>query len=255
MTEDHRRSPSEAQRTVDEVTGLRRRTRRARQAFWFPLLVFGALILGSTPLYTLPSLTNTPDGVVVGGGHAPLGLLAPGFAAGLFWLIGVPVAYVATAMFYLWRGHRRGVRTTWRAYVFVGLGLFAVVALLTVNLPRKVPGRRLFIRLFDYLPGDLVVRGLVPLLAIAVGFMILAVAERSWAFGLFAIVFFAVALTANLYDMSNVADRLALQGGGPEVNNLVVGLLALLGGIGFGVDALLRSRRLSTVRGPRRVPA
>jgi hypothetical protein len=255
MTEAGGRSASEAQRTVDEVTGLRRRTRRARQAFWFPLVVFGALILGSTPLYTLPPLTNTPDGVVVGSGRAPLGALAPGFAAGLFWLIGVPVAYVVTALFYLWRGHRRGVRTTWRAYVFVGLGLFVVVALLTVNLPRKVPGRRLFIRLFEYLPGDLVIRGLIPLLAIAVGFMILALAERSRAFGLFAIAFFAiaffaVALTANLYDMSNLTDRLARQGGGPEVNNIVVGLLASLAGIGFGLNALLRSRRPGVVRGP-----
>ena len=123
-----------------------------------------------------------------------------------------------------------------------------------MNLPRKVPGRRLFIRLFEYLPGDLVIRGLVPLLAIAVGFMILAVAERSWALGLFAIAFFAVALTANLYDMSNVADRLALQGGGPEVNNIVVGLLALVAGIGFGLGALLRSRP-GAVRGLRRVTA
>jgi hypothetical protein len=254
MTENDGRSPVEAQRTVDEVTGLRRRTRRARQAFWFPLLVFGALILGSTPLYTLPP-TNTPDGVVVGSGHAPLGALAPGLAAGLFWLIGIPVGYVVTAGFYLWRGHRRGVRTTWRAYVFVGLGLFAVVALLTVNLPRNVPGRRLFIRLFEYLPGYLVIRGLIPLLAVAVGFMILALTERSWPLALFAVAFFAVALTANLYDMSNLAYRLARQGGGPEVNNIVVGLLALLAGIGFGLTTLLRSRGPNAVRGRRRVVA
>jgi len=138
---------------------------------------------------------------VVGGGHAPLGLLAPGFAAGLFWLIGVPVAYVVTAMFYLWRGHRRGVRTTWRAYVFVGVGLFAVVALLTVNLPRRVPGRRLFIRLFDYLPGDLVVRGLVPLLAIAV--RIHDPGSSGAELGLWAVRdrLLRVALTANLYDI------------------------------------------------------
>ncbi len=176
-------------------------------------------------------------------GHASLGPLAPDLAASLFWLIGIPVAYLLTAAFYLWRGRRRGVRTTWRAYVGTGLGLFAVVALLLVNLPRKVPGRRFFLSLFDHLPGDLVIRGLIPLLAIAVGFMILALAERSWALGVFAIVFFAVALTANLYDMSNLADRLALRGGGPEVNNIVVGLLALLAGVGFGLAVLLRGRR------------
>ena len=255
MTEYEGQSPGDARRTVDEVTGLRRRTRRARQAFWFPLLVFGALILGSTPLYTPPPFVNAPDGVVVDGGHATLGPLAPDLAAGLFWLIGVPVAYVVTAMFYLWRGHRRGVRTTWRAYVLVGVGLFAIVALLLVNLPRKVPGRRFFISVFHHLPGDLVIRGLIPLLAIAVAFMILAVAERSWAHGFFAVAFFAVALTANLYDMSNLADRLALQGGGPEVNNIVVGVLALLGGIGFGLTALVQSRRTGGVRGQRHVIA
>jgi hypothetical protein len=255
MTEYDGQSPTDVRRTVDEVTGLRRRTRRARQAFWFPLLVFGALILGSTPLYTPPPFVDAPDGVVADGAHATLGPLAPGPAAGLFWLIGVPVGYVLTAMFYLWRGHRRGVRTTWRAYVCVGLGLFAIVALLLVNLPRKVPGRRFFISVFHHLPGDLVIRGLIPLLVIAVAFLVLAMAERSWALGLFAVVLFAVALTANLYDMSNLADRLALSGGGLEVNNIVVGLLAMLGGIGFGLVALVGSHRAGAARGPRRVTA
>jgi hypothetical protein len=255
MTEYEGQSPGDARRTVDEVTGLRRRTRRARQAFWFPLLVFGALILGSTPLYTPPSAVNVFYGDAVDGSHATLGPLAPDLAAGLFWLIGVPVAYVVTAIFYLWRGHRRGVRTTWWAYVLVGVGLFAIVALLLVNLPRKVPGREFFISVFHHLPGDLVIRGLIPLLAIAVAFMVLAMAERSWSLGLFAVALFAVALTANLYDMSNMADRLALPGGGPEVNNIVVGLFALLGGIGFGLAALVQWRRAGAVRGPRRVTA
>ncbi len=221
------------------------------------MVVFGALILGSAPLYTLSPPINTPDGVVVGSGNASLGALAPDFAASLFWLIGVPIAYAVTTMFYLWRGRRRGVRTTWRAYVVAGMGLFAVVALLLVNLPRKVPGRRLFLNLFDHVPGDLVIRGLIPLLAIAVGFMILAVAERSSTLGLFAVGFFAIALTANLYDMSNLADRLALSGGGPEVNNIVVGALALLAGIGFGLAALLRGRRprLAAAVGPERTTA
>ena len=250
-------SPDAARRTVDEVTGLRRRTRRARQAFWFPLIVFGGLILGSTPLYSLPPPASIRDGIVVGRGHATLGPLAPDLAASLFWLIGIPVAYVLTAAFYLWRGHRRGVRTTWRAYVATGLGLFAVVALLLVNLPRRVPGRQLFVNVFEHVPGDLVIRGLIPLLAIAVGFMILAVAERSLALGLFAVVFFAIALTANLYDMSNLADRLALRGGGPEVNNIVVGSLALLAGAGFGLAAVLRNGRprFAAAGGPRRTAA
>jgi hypothetical protein len=259
MEEHTPQSPAAARRTVDEVTGLRRRTRRARQAFWFPLMVFGALILGSAPLYSLPPPASIFDGVVVGNGYDPLGgeLATDPHAASLFWLIGIPAAYLLTAAFYLWRGHRRGVRTTWRAYVVTGLGLFAVVALLLVNLPRKVPGRRFFLNVFHHLPGDLVIRGLIPLLAIAVGFMILSLAERSWALGLFAVVFFAVALTANLYDMSNVADRLALRGGGPEVNNIVAGLLAPLAGVGFGLAALLRGRRpwFAAAGGPERTTA
>jgi hypothetical protein len=259
MEEHTPQSPDAARRTVDEVTGLRRHTRRARQAFWFPLMVFGALILGSAPLYSLPPPASIPDGVVAGNGYDPLGgkLATDPHAVSLFWLIGIPVAYLLTAAFYLWRGHRRGVRTTWRAYVVTGLGLFAVVALLLVNLPRKVPGRRLLLSVFDHLPGDLVIRGLIPLLAIAVGFMILAVAERSLALGLFAVVFFAIALTANLYDMSNLADRLALHGGGPEVNNVVVGSLALLAGAGFGLAAILRNGRprFAAAGRPRRTAA
>ena len=54
------------------------------------------------------------------------------------------------------------------------------------------------------LPGDLVVRGLLPLIVVAVGFAALAGAQRSVEFGVFAAGFFAVALVANLYDMANL---------------------------------------------------
>ena len=54
------------------------------------------------------------------------------------------------------------------------------------------------------LPGDLLVRGLTPLLTIALSLLVLAWAERSEPLGIFAVFFVALALLANLYDLSNL---------------------------------------------------
>src|SRR5436190_24100736 len=45
------RSPG---RLLEEMTGLRRRARRTRQAYWFPLVVFGVIETASAPLYYRP---------------------------------------------------------------------------------------------------------------------------------------------------------------------------------------------------------
>ncbi len=46
---------SELQGWVGTVEYLRQRTRLARQAFWFPLVLLGLVVIGSTPLYFQPS--------------------------------------------------------------------------------------------------------------------------------------------------------------------------------------------------------
>lgn len=113
----------------------------------------------------------------------------------------------------------------------------ALLAILAIaSLAENVP---------SLLPGDLTIRGLVALLTIGVGVGVLAVVERSLRLGAFAIAFLALALLANLYDLSNVIGF----GSSPqaeELPNVVLpGLMLLLGAIAFGLSDLRRGRRRS----------
>ena len=243
--------PAQAKAWIDDVSELRSRTRRARRGLWFPLILFGLVILASTPLYVNPTITPTaafltpdvpssPSTFTGNGGDSGLLGFSPGgmfsfspLMVTVFWLVAGPLGYVLTAGFYLLQARRRGVATSIRAYVLTGLGLFALlVAISTPLIPVPVH-------------GNLLVRGLTPLLAVALGLFVLARVERSWALLAFAVPFLALCVTANLYDMENVVYRLGLSSAGPEVNVIVVGSVLLLAGVGFGLAAV-RQRRPSS---------
>jgi len=243
--------PAQAKAWIDDVSELRSRTRRARRGLWFPLVLFGLVILASTPLYVNPTITPTPAFLTPDvpsspstftGNGGDSGLL--GFSLGgmfsfsplmvtVFWLVAGPMGYVLTAGFYWLQARRRGVATSIRAYVLTGLGLFALlVAISTPLIPVPVH-------------GNLLVRGLTPLLAVALGLFVLARVERSWALLVFAVPFLALCVTANLYDMENVVYGLGLGSAGPEVNVIVVGSVLLLAGVFFGLAAVRQRRRAS----------
>ena len=146
----------------------------------------------------------------------------------LFWLISIPIGYLATVVFALFRARRRGVGVTPKAFVATGLGLFALLVVLAVNATRGSS------RWYQPL-GDFVQRGLVPLLIIAIGFFVLALTERSLSLAVFCVGFLGIVLVALLYNMENLAYDLRLGSHGPEVNNIVVGLVLLIAGVGFGL--------------------
>jgi len=248
--------PAQAKAWIDDVLVLQNRTRRARRGMWFPLVIFGLVILASTPLYMhfngdtppLPALL-APDvpaptappatEIAIGGSSGLLHFFTGGMFAfsplkiTVFWLVAGPMAYLVTAGFYWLHARRRGVATSSRAYVLTGLGLFALlVATSTPLIPIPVP-------------GDLIVRGLTPLLAVALGLFVLARIERSWALLAFAVPFLALTVVANLYDMENVAYRLGFGSAGPEVNVIVVGSVLLIAGAVFGLGHARTRQRAS----------
>ena len=245
--------PAQAKAWIDDVLVLQSRTRRARRAMWFPLMLFGLVILASAPLYLhfngdIPPIpaSLTPDvpatPLTDAASEGSSGLLQ--FLTGgmftfsplkitIFWLVAGPMAYLATAGFYWLHARRRGVATSIKAYVLTGLGLFALlVATSTPLIPIPVP-------------GDLMVRGLTPLLAVDLGLFVLARIERSWALLAFAVPFFALTVVANLYDMANVAYRLGFGSAGPEVNVIVVGSVLLIAGAIFGLGQARTRQRAS----------
>ncbi|MCA1674079.1 MAG: hypothetical protein LC799_18400, partial [Actinobacteria bacterium] len=74
-------------RTIGEVEELRRRTRGLLRSSWFPLVVFGPLMLASVPV----------------------GLLGGGPAVGVFWAVAGPAGGVAVGVYYRNRALQLGV--------------------------------------------------------------------------------------------------------------------------------------------------
>jgi hypothetical protein len=217
-------NPGEARAVLDEVVRLRAQTRRERQAFWFPLLVFALVVLISAWFYPPRSALGVAAESDSGVPAAMLGgQLSSRSSAPVYWLIAIPAGYLLTAAYYLWRARRRGVVSPWRIWALSGVGLFALVVFLVQYS-------------WGFLPGDLAVRGLLPLLAIAVGFAVLAATHRSLEFGIFAALFFALALTANLYDMSNLTERVGIRDGqGVYMNNVFTGVALMLASAWFAL--------------------
>jgi hypothetical protein len=189
-----------------EAQTARRRARRARHAYWFPLVLFGLLSLASVPFYIqrFPLRGGVyyfrQDGPsFLGRGYlGGFGPMTSGLSA-YYWLAAILAGLAATAVWYRRRGAQVGLRTPSRGYIITSLVLL-VLALLIPALAG--PGGLGALRVL--MPGDLLIRGTFPVVLIALGLCVLAWAERSVALSVIAAGYLALALVASLYDIENV---------------------------------------------------
>jgi hypothetical protein len=160
-------------------------------------------------------------------------------AVAIYWLITLPIAYLLIGWWYFYRGRRKGVATSPLSYVLIGIGLLALLVLTSGRISELLHLPK-WTHVFVF--GDLVLRGLVPLLTIGFGLFVLSYLERSRALVVFSAAFLALALAlallVNLYNVENVVGRLGYSVG-PEIGVFVAGLFMLGGGTGF---ALFRQR-------------
>jgi hypothetical protein len=228
------------EQVLGEVKSVRRRTRSARHAYWFPLMLFGLLTLASIPFY----IEQIPK---KSGAYFTLGPDRPAFlrlryldGTGIFhgrfspyyWLAAILVGLAATALWYRWRGDRVGLRTPARGYLLTGL----VLLLLALGIPALATSTSSGLGVLE--PGDLVFGGTFPQVIIGVGLCYLAWAERSIALTLIAAGYLALSVVASLYDIENVFYRLGWNLS-PEVSRLpnvvLPALVLLLAGAGAWV--------------------
>jgi hypothetical protein len=223
-----------------ELAAVRRRTRSARHAYWFPLVLFGVLTCAAAPLYV--SAVTPPAGVIgatINGTAAPtvLGGMPighSGFYLGWYWLVALVGGYLLTLVWYRRHARRIGLETPARGYIATGVVLTVLVALLPL-LSRFVPF------LGWMWPGDLWIRGTFAFLIIAAGLWILARAERSVALVITAAVYTGAALLVSLYNVENLLFRMGWNPGNgdwsltvlpgvllPAVVLLVAGLAAFV---------------------------
>jgi hypothetical protein len=200
--------PADPRELLGEARAIRRRTRLARHAYWFPLVLFGLLVAASVPFY-IQRLQVGPGWY---GGSGP-SFLRSGYLGGFgllmysglpyYWLGAMVLGIVATVVWYRWRGNRIGLRTPARGYLITGVILVALALLIPVIAQRFPQAGPVFVRSL-IMPGDLVIRGTFPLVLIGVGLCVLAWAERSVGLAVIAASYLALSLLASLYDIENV---------------------------------------------------
>jgi len=199
--------PGQAGPLLADLARLRRQTRTARHAYWFPLILFGVLTCGAAPLYVAAAAPPPASGAY---GVAPGPILLSGrafgtstFYIGWYWAVALVGGYLLTLVWYRRHAGRAGVRTPARGYLITGV----VLTVLALAIP-PLTGWLHVLRLV-WLPfGDVWIRGTLAFLIIAIGLWVLARAERSRVLAIIALVYTGAALLASLYNVENIVFRL-----------------------------------------------
>jgi hypothetical protein len=199
-----------------EADRARLEARGRRRAAWFPLIVFGILVLGSAPLYRLTQRVTRADGIsIVTYGSRWISL---------YWLVAIPLGYAACALYYRRRATRVGVAGPVWPYVATGLGLFALMSLVP---PENVSG---------WTPGFARSWTALPLITLAAGFLVLSRLERDRALVALSLGLLGVAvLSDTTYDVVIGWQGLSAAG----FAAIVTGALLFLAG---GIWWMVRSR-------------
>lgn len=242
---------------------LRWRTRVARDGSWFALVVFGLIVLLAMVFYHYPGLSASSLGchgsgnsftctsVSVSRGVFGSGLGSPTSPpidhvspwATTYWVVSIFGGIAAVVSFYWLRVRSSGVAGRIWPFATVGIGVLVLAVVSRGWITFKIP-------------ADFWIRGMQPLLVIAIGLMALAVTERSRAFLTFVVGFLGLALLSCLYDVSNLFVRLGLgstwNGNNEALPNLILpGLYLLIGGVVFyfvrrsGVTLHVARRRIN----------
>lgn len=243
---------------------LRWRTRVARDGSWFALVVFGLVVLCAMVFYHYPGLTASSLGCRTLGKNAftcsSVSVSRGVFGSGLGsptsppidhvspwattdWVVSIFAGIATVVGFYWMRARSSGVAGRIWPFAAVGVGVLVLAVASRGWVTFKIP-------------ADFWIRGMQPLLVIAIGLIALAITERSRAFLLYVAGFLGLALLSCLYDVSNLFVRVGIgstwNGNIEALPNLILpGLYLLIGGVVFyilrrsGVTFHIARRRIS----------
>jgi hypothetical protein len=236
-----------AEQLLGAAAAARRQARRARHAYWFPLVLFGLLTCASLPFYIVRF--PRPGASATAGASFLQSSYLGGFAAltsgnvAYYWLGAILAGVVATAVWYRLHGDRIGLRAPSRSFVITGLVLLVLALVLPVLAHYSGAGFAIL------MPGDLLARGTFPLVLIGLGLCMLAWAERSVALTVIAAGYLALSLVASLYDIENILYRLGwvISPAASGVPNVALPALVLLLS-GAGAWVVQRRRRPGPAR-------
>ncbi len=257
-------TPEQPDGDLAYASQLRWRTRVARDGSWFALVVFGLVVLSAMVFYHYPGLTASSPGCQTfanGFVCTSVSVVSRGvFGSGLgsstspsinhvspwattYWVVSIFVGIATVVGFYWMRARSSGVAGRIWPFATVGVGVLVLAVASRGWITFQIP-------------GDFWIRGMQPLLVIAIGLVALAITERSRAFLLYVAGFLGIAVLSCLYDVSNLFVRLGIgstwNGNVEALPNLILpGLYLLVGGVVFyvlrrrGVTFHIARRRIS----------
>jgi hypothetical protein len=164
------------------LTDLRASTKAARQrAGWVPLAIIGVLLLVADRISRFDSGVRPMEVPGSGGGYrtpkdhwlANVAGYPPNVPLSVYWLISIPVAFTACALWLRWRSHRDGVAQPWLAVSLLGLLPFLALVLVRLVLEPTIPS------IHAVLQHESPSKWLNPLYCVGLGLITVGIIERS----------------------------------------------------------------------------
>lgn len=179
---------------LDSLEEIRDRSRADRPSPAMPLLFLALVVAGALVVGLIRAAQVT---VVVDPLQPEFGLVSGPMpwtdrVRLFYWVVASIVAYLLALWIARRQGYRGGVWVDRRPLVLAGVLALAGAVVIVVGW---------------FAPGDLLIRGNVPLLAIAIGIVVWAARERRLGLWILAAVIVPLTLLANLYNMENVLFR------------------------------------------------
>lgn len=242
-------APHEVLAGLDDLT---RRVRAAQRGTWFPLLLLGALTVGGIlvnrftfHIETVPCPATGPEA----GSDCSVGVKQ---GSPYYWDLGLALAYVATAYFYIRRSRDRGVGTPVQPYILTGITLLGLVTATTFwatrhGLPQPGDPIDFWGLHLDPTSESTAFVGMLVGNVTAVGLplLVLAWVERSRALLLLALAYLALFVVPLLthFQLLQFIPLISPWSAAPRLGLQAV--LLLLGALGFGLAERARRRDVS----------
>jgi hypothetical protein len=242
-------SPGTPHEVLAGLGDLTRRVRAAQRGAWFPLLLLGVLTLGGILVSHFSFKVETVPCPATANPAPGAGCTQVAQGSPVYWLIGLSLAYAATATFYVRRSRNRGVGTPVRPYILTGIALLGVVIATQMWATRHgIPQAGEHIDFWglhlDPRSGEtgFLLRLTGNATAVGLPLLVLSWVERSRTLLLLAAVYLAIELVPLTTGWSGIP-LTSSWSGVPRYG--VPGVLLLLGALGFGLVELSRQRDVS----------
>ncbi|WP_029137554.1 hypothetical protein [Nakamurella lactea] len=206
---------------LNDAEFARSRLRADRPSPAIPLLLLAAVVIGGIAMTFIQA--------------GPTSFYFADPARLTYWVVASLAAYLVMILIARRQGHRRGIWVDRSPLALAGAAALLVAVVIVMSW---------------LAPGDLLIRGNVPVLALAVGVLVWAMLENRPGLWILSTALVPLALLANLYNMENILYRMGVPSFAyaEQIANLgAVAVVLLVGAGAFAVAHRVATRRLRRI--------